>query len=121
MNIDTNIFSHFKSIHKTITKEEIIQYKEYLKEEKDLINKKYIKLELWKVKKLEKFYSYFSIKSIDEKIKVTDDKLKSLQPSDVEFYKVFDYINEKKAYGEYKEFLNSVNEVDNNIKTIADI
>jgi archaellum biogenesis protein FlaJ (TadC family) len=121
MNIDTNIFNHFKSIHKTITKEEVIQYKEYLKEEENLVNKKYIKLESRKVRMLKQFYSYFSIKSIDEKIRITDDKLKNLQPSDVEFYKVFDYINDKKAYGKYKEFLNSVNEVDNNIKTIADI
>jgi hypothetical protein len=92
MNIDTNIFNHFKSIYKTITKEEIIQYKEYLKEKESLISKKHIKLESRKVFILKRFYSYFSIKNINER-----------------------------KYNKYKEFVSSVNESDNNIKTIADI
>ena len=91
MDIDISISNHFKSINKPITDAEIKQYKQFIKEKEELISKKYIKLDARKIRMLK------------------------------DFYKVFDYINDEKAYGKYKEFIDMINKTDENIKTIADI
>ena len=111
----------YKNHKETLSNEEKNNYNEYLKEKNNLINKKYIRLEANKIYLLKQFHSYFSIVDLSKEIQITNDKLKELKPTDIEFYKVFDYISDKKVYGEYKEFVDNINKVDENIKTIADV
>jgi len=111
----------YENHQEILSNEEENNYNEYFKEKNNLINKKYIKLEANKIYLLKQFYSYFSIVDLSKEIQITNDKLKELKPTDVEFYKVFDYINDKKVYGRYKEFVDNINKIDENIKTIADV
>jgi hypothetical protein len=67
------------------------------------------------------FYLKFKIKNINKSINTLDNKIQSLNPWDVEFYKVFDYITEKKAYWDYKVVIDDLNKVDRSIKNIADL
>jgi len=74
-----------------------------------------------KLDKIEKFKSFYHIESIDKEIDDLDKKLNKLKLSDIDFYNVFNYLDDKKVYWEYKIFLERMWKVDKNIKSMADI
>lgn len=102
-----------------ITDKDIIKYKSIENDKNKFLNKKYFKLEESKIRKLKEFYSYFIIESIDDELKNIDIKMSKLTPGDIDFYKVFDYINQKKVYGNYNRILEELNRQDIKIDNIA--